>query len=627
MLIGVQALISCSNSDLTLPPPPPLSSNSNQGSGGDSSNGSSSSSSSSNSNNSSDSSIGSSSSGDSSSSSDISSSSALPLPAIELKPSGYYPSGVSVTIPAETEQGTVYCDATGAAPKENGPIGPGSTLNFTTKNAILQCASFKNGEATSKTILRTYIIERLPDLPIVSIAVDPVEMFTAPRALYNSSFEPGADCGGASSSYRRDDSLLIQLDFFEKGGEIKWSYPAAIKIHGGCSRQWPKKSVIISFREKYGQKNLKYPLFPDFPELTKFKHFMLRNNGNNYPYDYIRDMLMSSLTEGLNIDYQKGRAVVVFYNGDYYGIHNLRERANSDYFETNYGIDEEFIDLVKVDKGGTVSKGSDADYQDIVTWLNGTSLANDDNFKQLEKRIDVDNFTNHFQSRIYYKDCDWPGKNMKRWRYNSGQSKWRWLLYDTDHGFGGWGSNYQGCGTMQYITATNGPSWPNPPHSTLMMRKLLENENYKYAFINRFSLLIATYFAPDRVNAKRSELMAPINNEITYDQKKWGSKTGDPVKSMQSFAADRPSEMQSDIKSFFGLGNPVAFTLTVNGNGRILVHNLPLLKNSVTFNAYPSVPITLKASGTGFKGWSDGVTTAERTITVNATTTLTANFQ
>jgi len=632
LLIGVQSLISCSNSDLTLPSPLPMSSGIGQGNGGDSS-GSDSGNSSSN-DNSSDSGNSSSSNISSSSSSSVSSSSALPLPEIELPKSGYYPSGVpTITIPTQTEHGTVYCDSTGAAPRENGPIGPGSTFTFTAtkKNAVLQCASFIDGKAISKTIMRTYLIERLPDLPIVSIAVDPYEMFNAPRALYKSSFTPGVDCGGASSSYRRDDSLLIHVDFFEKdfnrkGEDVAWSYPAAIKIHGGCSRQWPKKSVIVSFKEIYGQKNLKYPLFPDFPELIKFKHFMLRNNGNNYDSDYIRDMLMSSLTEGLGIDYQKGRAVVVFYNGEYYGIHNLRERANSDYFETNYGIDEEFIDLVKVDNGGTVSKGSDDDYKNIEAWLKGVSLADSNNFKQLEKRIDVDNFTNHFQSRIYYKDCDWPGKNMKRWRSRLGQSQWRWLLYDTDHGFGSWGSNHPGCGTMEYITAANGSDWPNPPHSTFMMRKLLENQNYKNAFINRFSLLMATYFAPERVNARISELMAPINNETTYDQRKWGSKGENGRTPIATFATSRPAEMQNNIKSYFNLGSPVAFTLTVNGNGRILVHNLPLLKNSVTFNAYPSVPITLKASGTGFKGWSDGDTTPERTVFITKDSILTANF-
>jgi len=561
----------------------------------------------------------------SSSSSDGSSSSAEPPVIIELTPSGYYKDGLSVTVPAETENGIVRCETNGTAPSESSSIISGSVLNIT-QTTILQCAYLKGEKLVGKT-MRTYITGRLTDLPIVSIAVNPEEMFTSSTALYKSSQKPGTNCGGnAPATFYTDAAVPIYVDFFEKGAKLAWSYPAEIKIHGGCSRQWPKKSVIVSFKEKYGQKNLKYPLFPEYPNLTKFKHFMLRNNGNNYPYDYIRDMLMSSLTEGLNIDYQKGRAVVVYYNGEYYGIHNLRERANGDYFETNYSINEDYIDLVNVEGDSILNKDSDADYRSIVTWLNSVTMT-DDNLKQLEQRIDVDNFTNHFQSRIYYKDCDWPGKNMKRWRSNLTNSKWRWLLYDTDHGFGGWGSNHQGCGTMKYITAANGPSWPNPPHSTLIMRKLLENKNYENAFINRFSLLMATYFAPERVEARRSELMAQINSETQYDQAKWGSKNeGGLPKTITSFNSARPSEMQSDIVSFFKLGNSVDFTISVNGTGRVLVHNLPLPKTSVTFKAYPSVPITIKAEGAGFKGWSDGVTAAERTVTVTTSTTLTANF-
>jgi hypothetical protein len=562
-----------------------------------------------------------------SSSSDAqSSSSQTPPITIDLPRSGHYESGFSITVPAETELGIVACEKNGTVPNENSSIQSGSTLNLT-ETTILQCAYFKNG-ISNKIVMRTYIVGRLPNLPIVSIAVNPVDMFTSSTALYKSSHKPSqaADCGSAATFYTEEE-IPIYVDFFEKGANLAWSYPAGISIHGGCSRQWKKKSVIVSFRESYGQKNLKYPLFPDYPNLTKFKHFMLRNNGNNYPYDYIRDMLMTSLTEGLDIDYQKGRAVVVYYNGEYYGIHNLRERANSDYFETNYNINEDYIDLVKVDNGGVVSRGSDDDYQSIVSWLEGIAVLNDGNLNELEQRIDLNNFTNHFQSRIFYKDCDWPGKNMKRWRSNLMRTKWRWLLYDTDHGFGSWGSNYSGCGTMQYITATNGSSWPNPPHSTFLLRKLLTNQGYKNAFINRFSLLIATYFTPARVNEKRNELLVQINSEIQYDQAKYGTKNENELPStMVNFISSRPSAMRSDIESFFSLGSPVALTLSVNGNGKILVHNLPLPNASATFNAYPSVPIILKAEGAGFKGWSDGETKAERTVSITSATTLTANF-
>ena len=75
-------------------------------------------------------------------------------------------------------------------------------------------------------------------------------------------------------------------------------------------------------------------MFPDYPELKKFKGLILRNFGNSFGRDYIRDRLASSISEGLGVDYQRGRFVVVYYNGKYFGLHDMRERSNEYYFET-----------------------------------------------------------------------------------------------------------------------------------------------------------------------------------------------------------------------------------------------------------------------------------------------------
>ena len=37
---------------------------------------------------------------------------------------------------------------------------------------------------------------------------------------------------------------------------------------------------------------------------------------------------------------------VVFLNGEYWGVHNLRERMNHHYVEDNHGIDDDEIDLM-----------------------------------------------------------------------------------------------------------------------------------------------------------------------------------------------------------------------------------------------------------------------------------------
>ncbi|MCL2282215.1 MAG: CotH kinase family protein, partial [Fibromonadales bacterium] len=534
---------------------------------------------------------------------------------------GYYETELSFTLPPN-----IHCDTTGSLPSENSALKPGTPITLA-KTAIMRCVQFIEGAYPSEPIMRTYIIgERLPNLPVVSIAVDPFDMFDPVEGLYSTGPNASPNQPYYGANYWRDTELPVQLDFFEAGANHAWSYPAGLEIFGNYSRQNPKKSVAIRFKEKYGQKNLKYSLFPSHPHLTTFKGFILRNNGSNYGQDYIRDMMMTSLTEGLGIDYQKGRAVIVYYNGKYFGIHNLRERANSRYFETNYGIDKDNIDLVKA--GNQVSKGSDEDYQDILKWLGNITLS-ENNLKLLEQRIDVNNFTNVFQSEIYFANRDWPGNNMKRWRSNSPPSKWKWFIYDTDFGFDYPYDNNKNIKMLDFVTDPAGPDWPNPPHSTLILRKLLQNESYKNAFINRFSLLLATYFSPAKVEARINALMQAIANEVPLDQSRWNlnaSRMSSQLTIIRNFGQDRASQMQTEIEQFFGLPEPQNITISIKGGGKILVHNLPMPGETAVFKAYSTVPLLLKAEGAGFSGWSDGVKSAERTITVTQATELIAEF-
>ena len=77
----------------------------------------------------------------------------------------------------------------------------------------------------------------------------------------------------------------------------------------------------------------------------------------------------------MNIDYQAFQPVAYYINGVYQGLMALNERTNSDYIETNYGIEKEDIDLISLSDqlGIKASEGTYDAYDDLVSTLSKTS--------------------------------------------------------------------------------------------------------------------------------------------------------------------------------------------------------------------------------------------------------------
>ena len=546
------------------------------------------------------------------------------FPVNALPASGFYSSAISIQF---NEKDQVRCEREGFAPTASSPLTTSLSISKTT---VVRCASFAASVLPSSVETRTYIFENAPATPAVFLTGDPNSLFDPDTGIYSDgpyiqSAEPHF-----GANYWQDREIPIFVELLEKGGKAPaFAKNAGYQIFGNYSRANKKKSVAIVFKEKYGDKRLEYPLFPDFPELKKFKVFLLRNNGGNFGADYIRDRLCSSVSEGLGVDYQRGRGVIVYYNGEYYGIYSIRERSTEYYFETHYGFDPDDIDLLKADN--SASAGSAVDYVDLMKNLEKYHLSSEKNYNHVAELIDIDNFINYVHTELFMNNRDWPANNLKKWRANNPKTKWKWFIYDMDFGFGNEYSEYKN-NIFDFATAEDGDDWPNGPASTLLLRRLLENDGFRAAFINRFPVLLAMNFEKSRLLARINAMMGEIESEISRDQKRWGhnaSYMSGQLEKMRTFAGSRQAVIMSEMTEFFGLGAVVNVTLSVSGSGTILVHDLPLDRNSVTVSFFKGTPVklTAKANGGAFSGWSDGVKEETRTIDPEKVSSLTAVFK
>ena len=566
---------------------------------------------------------------------------------VNIPPSGFYSSAVTATFPAGTR-----CEQGGTEPTPNSPaVQTTVTISATT---VLRCRAYVGGSYPSEEIIRTYVFEKQPSLASLFVTTDPLSMFSPDTGLYMTGNNAAMMDPKKGANFWSNRVLPVYVELFEpnKPQTPAFGIMGDFQISGQYSRAKEKKSFSVTMREEYGEKRLKYTLFPDYPELKKFKAFSLRNFGNNSGDDYVRDRIGTSMTEGLDVDYQRGRYVIVYYNGKYYGIHDLRERNNEYYYETKYGYDPNDIDLLATTTSGAneASAGSASDYKSMIEWLQSNELKNDANYQKIASQIDVDNFMNYMQAEMFLNNSDWPHNNLKKWRVASEKGKWRWFLYDTDFGFGV-SYNTQTGNVFSYVTNPNGTqgmggfnfggmggmggqqqTGGSISEYTILINRLLGNENFKNAFINRFCVLLSMNFSADRLLKRINELQSQVEPEMARDQEFWGynsASMSNSLETVKSFAQTRQAQIRQEMESYFTLGSTAEMTLSAQGSGTIYVDGLPLDQSSMSLTFYTGVPVTLTAKGnTGvFTGWSDGVTDVTRKVNPGEVTSLSAVFR
>lgn len=544
----------------------------------------------------------------------------------DFPPSGFYPKPFTITFPDDTP---LNCEIGGFIPTKESPLKKEISIDST---STVRCTNFSD-DSNTETI-RTYIFEKKPTIPTIFITADPNSLFDPDTGIYMEGPNAEEKMPHYGANYWLDKELPIFIELTEVDSYIPaFSKYAGLKIFGNYSRMKAKKSVAITFREKYGDKRLNYELFPEFPNLNSFKGFVLRNFGNSFGSDYIRDRLASSISEGLDVDYQRGRYVIVFYNAKYFGIHDLRERTNEFYFETHYGMSHKNINILETSMAAnSTSAGSTDDYTLLMDWLKNHNLDNEENYKYIASKIDINNTISYIQVETYAYNRDWPGNNMKKWNCSVPQTPWKWFLYDLDLTFGQTKEDLP-INVFEYTFAENSRFWLNVPKFTFLFRSLLNNKIFKSAFINQMAALLQMNFESSRVLAQIEKMMVEIEEEIPRDQKRWSlstSKMNEHLEKIKQFAIERPSLVTKHLQEYFKLGESIPVTLSTNGNGTIFVHNLPLDQTTLTILFFKDFPVTISAkptNGSKWSHWSDGDTNSTRIIYPEKGTELKAIFK
>ena len=548
---------------------------------------------------------------------------------------GFYNDAVTLQAPKNLPEGmTVRCTKDGSVPTKNSSKFE-SDMKIET-STVLRCAAFQEGMLTTEVVTNTYFIGETVNMPVVAVSVDP-EFF---KKYYKNTKggEPDMDCDQmyAPNECFPDDSgeLPVHVEYFEKGSKSKekaWEVDGGISLMGGWSRMERKKSVAIVMKEEYGGTWLKYPLFETRKGVNdKYKGFNLRNNGNRFVSDYFADALGGAILEGSGVDYQRSRQVVVFYNGEYRGIHDMRERFNKNYVETNYGIDASSVTFLKhLGVKVEASNGTPDEYIAMLEYAAAHDFSTDnDAYVYMAGQMDMGNFANYMLAEMYLHNGDWPNNNVRVWKAPD-SPLWKFMIYDLDHGFD-WEWGVEGFGKHENMFdwvkqggRSNGSCYTSSIDKFtddkahcfhVLYTKLIKNPEFKRLFLNHAAVMLQNYLNAKTVESVRSWMASSIDQaETERDLEHNGQKDrGYPSFSVSNsglttWAEERDTKFLTEIQEEFGVGGLVSVNITASGNGSILMDGMALPSANYKGKFFAGNAILLTAiptAGAIFGGWT-----------------------
>jgi len=513
--------------------------------------------------------------------------------------SGVYSSNQTITISSATPGANIYYTTDGSEPNQNstyynGPFSVGSSVS-------IRAIALKSGYTNSEISTASYIYYNT-DLPIISISTKPANLWNNNSGIYVVGTNgANGNCMPGPANFNQNWERPANITMIETDGSLAFNTNAGISISGGCSRRNPQKSLNVAAKSIYGSSNFKHQIFPEYDQ-KKYKRFKLRNGGNDFNGFALRDVISQSVVEDeIDLDQQRSRACVVFINGDYWGIMNIRDSYSEHWIKENHKIaDKDSIDLLEPSGSGTsarIIEGNNTDYINLYNYISSNNLSNQSNYNYVQSKIDINEYINYWITQLYLANTDWPGNNVKIWKEQLPDAKFRWLLFDADWTLGytrGWSNQTTQAdhtkNMLNFATNTANSGWPNDQASTLIFRKLLQNTTFKNEFIQRAATQMEILFDPIRCQSIADMRYNEIINEKQAHFNRWINETEDGTGNsmnelnmtywqseydyVRNWFTERRPYMENHIKSYFNIGGTYTLNIPVNANtnGSVLLN-------------------------------------------------------
>jgi hypothetical protein len=396
------------------------------------------------------------------------------------------------------------------------------------KTTVIKAISFQDGLLNSSMITGSYIINEKHEFPVLSMSL-PSSSF---QTLVNNPWVVGIEQAG-------------HLEFYEEDGSF--SAPVGIRLFGGSARGLSKKSFSIKFKTMYGQSKLYYPLF-DNRDFNIFDNIVLRSGSQDYQNAFFRDVLATSLVDGLiDVSVQAYKPAVLYINGSYYGVFNIREKVDEDFISRHFNVDTN-SNMIRIDN--TTDHGNARTYFSLLNYVANNDLSNPTHYAYVAQRLDMKSYADFWVAQQFVTNNDIV--NTRFFQHPQiNDNRWRMVYYDFDWAMYNYFIDF-------YTFTTREEPMSALRVSTLLFRNVIKAPEFRQLFLERLSYQYKEVYETNRVLAEIDRLQALYANELVRDRARWGLSMSDwesSVERLRNYFIQRPATLKSTTKRFFNLSD------------------------------------------------------------------------
>ena len=421
--------------------------------------------------------------------------------------------------------GNIYYTLDGTKPSKNskkytGPI-------RITKNTTIKAISYSPLSAPSEVITKNYIINEKHTLPVLSLTINERDF-----NILNSN--PNSDI---------EKSAHVEL----VGDKANFNIDCGIKIFGGDSRNLAKKSFALKFRKKYGG-ILKQKVF-DNRDAYEYSTLVLRSGSQDMTGSMFKDELVTSILDDYGtLDVQANKPIVLYVNNKYYGIYYIREKIDEEFIKNHYSVTKGTTNIVRIDND--VTSGSSSSLTSLKNYIVSHDLSSNAIYKEVEKRLDIDNYIDLWVAQIYSNDYDIRNVRMFN-NPNIDNGKIKMIAYDFDFAFEQYPENF-----FTWMTDPSGMGYFRIDNKILV--NLFKNDRFKKRFLERLSYNLKYVWNHKNVMTNYNRYYKLISKEIKRDHERWNislSSWQSKCNQIYSFLNNRNYRIKMQAKSFFNLSD------------------------------------------------------------------------